>query len=226
MHQPDNPELLSQSLITQSQILSAAASIQCNGEITKRDEPVRQLIARSAELVRGAASLGKDKNAVALGILARAILENLIVLLWVQVSELNAKELSETGVVELSRVARINLESGNAKIRNRENGQDVTEEFLAAGRFKNLPKRKSVASQAEEAGVEDLYNIFYRFLSLEMHGHETSSSQENGANELPVIHMHGIGALSKAVGHAGVRWLLHRERTDNETLREILGLAA
>jgi hypothetical protein len=71
--------------------------------------------------------------------------------------------------------------------------------------------------------VEDLYNIFYRALSLEVHGHQMDSPEISN-EELAVMHMQGIGALSRATGHSGVRWLIHRDRTDNETLRKILGL--
>lgn len=221
--QSNDLELLSQYLLTQAELLSSAATIPVNGETSDRDGAVYQVLERCAELVRGAGSLGRDKNAVTLGIVARAILENLILLLWVEISDANAREFSEAGLAELARVVRINLESGKAKIRNRHTGQDATAEFLASERFNNLPKRKSVASRAEEAGVADLYNIFYRSLSMETHGHEVDKANGEDANVLAIMHMQGVGALSKAIGHAGVRWLLHRERTDNETLRTLLG---
>jgi hypothetical protein len=180
-------------------------------------------LGRCAELTRGAGVLGRERNPVALSILARAVLEDLILILWVTISDTNATELKEAGIAELARMARINLETGKLKIMNRQTGEDATSEFLESERFKNLPKRKSVASRAEDAGVTDLYNIFYRFLSLDTHGHETGRDKSEDTTGQVVMQMQGIGALSKAVGHAGTRWLLHRERTDNETLRMLLG---
>lgn len=223
--QPNELQVLAQSLQFDARLLSSAASMKGDGEKNDRDQPVQQILGRCAELARGAASLGKESNAVALVILARAILENLILLLWVEISDANAREFSQAKVAELARVARINLESGKLKVMNRQTGEDATEQFLASGRFKKLPKRKSVVSQAEEAGVADLYNVFYRFLSIDTHGHEISRADGKYASELAVIYAHTIGAFCKAAGHAGTRWLARRERTDNETLRTLLGLA-
>lgn len=222
--QPNDLEVISQSLLTQAELLSSAAMIQATGKKSDRDSAVYQILRRTAELVRGAGSLGRDKNPVTLSIVARAILENLILLLWVEMSDKNARELNEAGTAELARVVRINLESGKAEICNRHTGQDATAELLASERFKNLPKRKSVANRAEEGGIVDLYNIFYRSLSMETHGHEVCAANGENGNVLAIMHMQGVGALGKAIGHAGVRWLLHRERTDNETLRTLLGL--
>jgi hypothetical protein len=221
--QPDNSELIYQSLMTQAGLLASAATIDATGDKHGRDKLIQQILGRSAELMRGAGSLGRDKNPITLGIVARAILENLILILWVVISEENAREQDDAGVAELARLARINLESGKAMIRDRDTGLDATAEFFASERFKNLPKRKNVVTRAEEAGVADLYNIFYRFLSMEMHGHEVGKG-DGDDDAAEIIHMQGIGALGQAIGHAGVRWLLHRERTDNETLRILLGL--
>lgn len=222
--QPDDLEFLSQSLLTQAELLSSAAVMQAPGERSNRDGAVCQILGRSSELVRGAGSLGRDRNSVTIGIVARAILENLILLLWVEISDDNAREHNDAGTAELARVARINLESGKAKIRNRHTGQDATTDFLASERFKNLPKRKSVANRAEEAGVADLYNIFYRFMSMETHGHDLGVANGEDGDAIAIMHMQGAGGLGKAIGHVGVRWLLHRERTDDETLRMLLGL--
>lgn len=218
-------ERFAYSLGEHARTLAAAALIEASGGRAATDDAVRQMLRRASELMRGAAALGKDANPVTLGVVARAILENLIMLLWVQVSEANASALRQSALAELARVARVNLESGKAQILNRETGEDATADFLATDRFKNLGRRMSVEARAKEAGVEDLYNIFYRSLSLEMHGHSPDSHEAEDARDLAVMHMQGIGALGTASGHAGVRWLLHRERTDNETLRALLGLS-
>jgi hypothetical protein len=106
---------------------------------------------------------------------------------------------------------------------NRETGEDATIEVLKSDQFKNLPKRQSIETRAREAGVEDLYTVFYRFMSLDTHGlghHEKGDKAES----LTLIQLEGIGALATAPGHAGARWLLHKQRTDNESLRSVLGL--
>ena len=86
------------------------------------------------------------------------------------------------------------------------------------------PKRKSIEEQAKEAGVHDLYTVFYRFLSLETHGHSEMIQEELAVEELCEIHLQGIGAICRAIGQACVWWLIKRGVPDNESLRDILGL--
>ena len=218
-----NLENLVNSMREQSQLLKAASEIDAIGHVDARDDIVRQLLRRSSELARGTAALGGEENYACLGVLFRSLLETLISILWVSISIANAETQNEAGIAELSRVLKINLNSGSAKIKNRHTGEDATAELLASERMKNIQKRKSVATQAEEAGVSGLYNIFYRSLSVETHGHHTECKEES-QKTLSIINLQGIGAICKAIGNVGVRWLLHRERTDNESLREVLGL--
>ncbi|WP_205633526.1 DUF5677 domain-containing protein [Methylobacillus sp. MM3] len=223
----DSPNLidLAESMNEQSQRLKAASAIAATGATDIRDDLVRQHMLHSAELVRGAAALGREHNAACLGILARSLLETLISELWVVISTDNAEEQRKVEIAELARVLKINLQSDKAKIWNRHSGEDATAEFLETDRMKSIPKRKSVFDQAAEAGVTDLYNIFYRFLSMETHGHnKMKHPEEDDPHMLSTMHIQGIGAVNRAIGHVGVRWLLHRERTDNESLRDVLGL--
>ena len=219
---PDQADLVA-SLKKHAEVLAAAASMNANGDApTDMDAAVREMLSRSSELLRGAASLGNDGNPIALEVIGRALLENLITILWVQVDAAHPDHLSKAAVAELARMARVNLKAGKARIINRETGEDSTAEFLASDRFKNLPRRMSVEDRAKQAGVEDLYNIFYRSLSMGVHGHSLGGGDTS--LELTVMHMQGVGAIALATGHSGVRWLVHRERTDNETLRKLLGL--
>ena len=219
---PDQADLVA-SLKKHVEVLAAAASMNANGDApTDMDAAVREMLSRSSELLRGAASLGNDGNPIALEVIGRALLENLITILWVQVDAAHPDHLSKAAVAELARMARVNLKAGKARIVNRETGEDSTAEFLASDRFKNLPRRMSVEERAKQAGVEDLYNIFYRSLSMGVHGHSLGGGDTS--LELTVMHMQGVGAIALATGHSGVRWLVHRERTDNETLRKLLGL--
>lgn len=158
------------SLTEHSQVLSAAAGMENFGTAVESDIPVREMLQRAGELVRGAAALGEQKNPRALGVLSRAMLENLILLLWVQVHEENAAKLNQEALSELARVARVNFEKGKARVMNRETGKDATPELLQSDRFKGLKKPPSIETRAKEAGVEDLYTVFYRFMSLELHG--------------------------------------------------------
>lgn len=216
---------LAESMSEQTQGLKAASESASTGVADVRDDLVRQYMLHAFELVRGVAALGRDNNATCLGILARSLLETLITELWVVISIDNAEAQGKAAVAQFARAFRVNLVAGTAKISNRHSGEDVTADFLETACMKSIQKTKSVEKQAEEAGVTDLYNIFYRFLSMETHGHNIKKHREDDdPHLLSISHMQGIGAVSRAIGHVGVRWLWHRERTDNEPLRDVLGL--
>jgi hypothetical protein len=194
-----------------------------NGAVpTEMDTAIQRILLRSAELLNGAASLGGDGNTTALEVIARTLLEDLISILWIQVDATHPDHMKQAATAEFVRMARVNLISGKARIVNRETGEDAATKLLAGDRFKNLPRRMSVEERAKQAGVEDLYNVFYRSFSMGVHGHGLGAT--DSSLKLTAILMQGVGAIALAIGHSGVRWLTHRERTDDTTLRRLLGL--
>ncbi len=220
---PTLDELVS-SLHEQVALLTAASAIEAAGQADLRDEIVRQQLGHAAELVRGAAALGAIQNAACLGILGRCLLEQLITVLWVMRSPENAQTHQSTAKAELAKALKINLNAGKVKIKNRYTGEDATADFLETEQMKNIPKRKSVEELARDAEVSDLYTVFYRFMSLETHGHHDALMDASDAITLCEMHLQGIGAISRAIGQACVSWLLHRSWPDNESIRDVLGL--
>ncbi len=202
-------------------IMLAASKTDATAPEDPRDEVIRQILRRVSELVRASRTLALENNNVSISILARALLENLILILWIMLKDSHPKELEDAGVNELTIIARINLENGKLVVKNKITGKDETKEFLNSEQFKKIPKRKSIATYAEEADVIDLYNVFYRFLCLETHGHEVKKNNDKRIQSIG--DMQCIGALAMAVGHAGTNWPLHRQRTDNEALHQLLG---
>jgi hypothetical protein len=219
--EPTHEEILKQ-LTADVQLLKAAAKVLVAGNPCSRDDEVRKILGRTAELVRGVTALGRERNVATLTIVVRTILENLIVLLWALVSEENAEQQSMAGLAEMRRITRINLEKGNMKIRSRETGADETAEFLASGSLKSSPS-KNLDQCAREAGVSSLYDAFYRPLSMAVHAHGFDADEASEEPEV-VAELHAAGAFARAIGHVGMRWFVHRQRTDNESLREVLGM--
>ena len=217
-------EKVVRSLAATPNILLASAQLEVIGGPDPRDDLVRRALERSAEVVRACTDLGQSNNPTALGVLARAHLEALIQMLWVTLSSENAVELSQGRSNEVVRMARINMQSGKLRVVNKITGGDETKKFLSDDRMKIKSRRKSVEAYAEEAGVKDLYNVFYRFMSLDVHGHNTDAVPETSDWQLTAMHLQGIGGLTQALGHTGIRWLLHRQRPTNEELRALLGL--
>ncbi|WP_238351714.1 DUF5677 domain-containing protein [Pseudomonas sp. SWRI99] len=217
---------LVESLNTQSTVLIASSQMEVSGSTDPRDTFVRQQLKRAADLVSGAAALGAARNAACLGILSRSLLEQLIMVSWSIRSVENAESQIGAGPAEMAKAFRINLKAGTAKIRDLHTGEDVTADYLANEQAKQSRKRRSVEEQAKEAGILDLYTVFYRLLSLETHGHNETASEKSESDKLCAIHLQGIGGISRAFGQACVWWLMHRHWPDNESLREVLGLNA
>jgi hypothetical protein len=215
---------LVRSMHEQVEVLTSAAAIEATGQTDLRDEIARQHLRRAAELVRGAAALGAVQNAACLGILGRCMLEQLITALWAVRSRENAQTHLLAATTEVTKALKINLQAGKAKIKNSYTGEDATVEFLGTEQMKNIPQRKSIEELAREAGISDLYTVFYRFMSLDTHGHNGALMGDTDANVLCEMHLQGIGAISRAIGQACVWWLLHRSWPDNEYIRDVLGL--
>ncbi|AZF53433.1 hypothetical protein C4J85_2949 [Pseudomonas sp. R4-34-07] len=174
---------LVESLKTQSTLLIASSQMEASGSADPRDTFVRQQLKRAADLVSGAAALGAARNAACLGILSRSLLEQLITVSWAIRSVENAELQIGAGPAEMAKALRINLKAGTAKIRDRHTGEDVTADYLANEQAKPSRKRRSVEEQAKEAGILDLYTVFYRLLSLETHGHNETPSEKSGKGQ-------------------------------------------
>lgn len=226
MSTPSVPDEFVESLRAQASLLIVSSDIEAVGAPDPRDEFVRQQLRRAAELVSGAAALGAAANSACLGILSRSLLEQLITVLWGIRSIENAESQSSAGVAELAKAFKMNLQEGTAKVFDRRTGEDVTARYIESKQVTRGSPRKSVMQQAKEADVADLYTLFYRFLSLETHGHNESPKEKSEIAALCVTHLQGIGGISRAIGQACVWWLVHRHWPDNESLREVLGLNA
>lgn len=103
MIQTNDLDAMAKSLLQKSEWLHTA-TMKLNVQQTETDESVHQMLIRAAELVRGAATLGKEANIIGLNMLALALLENLILILWIQVTQTHAKTLQEEGFGELVRM--------------------------------------------------------------------------------------------------------------------------
>lgn len=218
-------ESIAADVLEQAKRLAAVAEMEGNGAPQLRDDEVRTIVARCSELVRGAGTLGASRNAVALGVVLRTVIESLILLLWVEVSEENAKHQAGAGLAKFARIAKINIQAKNLRVMSSTSGEDVAEDFLNTPVFKNRQKSKNVVDMAKEAGVLYLYDVLYRFQSMSTHGHSfEKENQGKDIEEKLEADLKAVASIAQAIGHVAVRWLLGRERTDNKTLSEIFGL--
>jgi hypothetical protein len=150
------------------------------------------------------------------------MLEDLIRMLWATLEESNAAHLLALGLDELKRALRANLQGGTAKIKDGD-GNDHSDRFMRDGRLSASVKKKTVELMAQEAGAIGLYNMFYRFTSLQAHGNMLDEPRRSDPLDVSAI-LSGAGAISKATGHVAIRWLLGRERPSDKELLALLGV--
>jgi len=203
-------------------MLAQSSEDQWSQEPSVIDDSVRTILIRCSELIRATSDLGLTENPTALGILSRQLLEAFISLQWVISDEKRAVLYSEFSINELDRLSQLAMKDGLLSVKLRQDNSDITQEFLAN---RGKPKKSvSIEQQAREAGIFHVYQVFYRFMSLDMHGKSETIMDRDERREATVVHLHSIGAISRASGHVAILWLMHRKRADNEKLRELLGL--
>lgn len=210
------------NLKTHSQVLKQSSTEKFSEEHSLIDKPVRSVLLRGSEIIRGSADLGYTKNPTALGIITRQLVELFISLQWVISAPERAKEYSTFALNELERVTQIVMKDRLLLIKSQEDNSDITEEFLAN---REKPKKSiSIEQQAREAGLFHIYQILYRFMSLDTHGKSKTIIDPEESLDLTLIQLQTIGSISQAIGHIAVMWLMHRHKTDNEKIIELLGL--
>jgi len=210
-----------ENLSTHSKMLAQSSEDKWSDSSSPVDEPVRRILLRGSEIIRGATNLGLSENPTALGILSRQLLELFISLHWVISDPERAARYAEFPTNELDRLAQMAMKDGLLSVKSKEDGADVTNDFLST---RNKPKKGvSIEQQARESGILDLYQILYRFMSLETHGKSETVVNPAERSEVTLEHLQTIGAISQVFGHTAILWLLHRQKITNEKVRELLG---
>lgn len=215
-----NVETIAEDLILRSRAMAAGASMEAKSAMHPEiDAFVRQSLQAGSELMASCSSLASGPNELAVNILARSIIELSLKTHWATLSADNATYLLNLSTEQIKTIFRANAQKGIAKIFDGE-GKDFTAQFLASGRADRAQQRISLETMAQQSGLHDLYNIFYRFQSMHSHGNRVSGSTAQTGH----ITLSYVGIFSMLLGHLGVRWLVHRGRPDNEEIRSILGL--
>ena len=211
-----------ENLKIHSQALKQSSTERFSEESSEIDKPVRSVLLRGAEIIRGCADFGYTKNPTALGIITRQLVELFISLQWIISAPERAKKYSTFALNELERVAKIVMKDGLLSVKSYEDNADLTEEFLTK-REKSI-KGISIEQQAREADLFHIYQVLYRFMSLDTHGKTETKVNPEESLEATIVQLQTIGAISQAFGHVAILWLMHRQKTDNEKIRELLGL--
>ena len=101
-------------------------------------------------------------------VLSRVLCEDFLQMFWILQSKENATEYARSVASELAKGARVNLMQKRAVIRRKSTGENVTATFMPE-LSKLIVKRKSAKEIAGASGLGKVYDIVYRFDSLEVH---------------------------------------------------------
>jgi hypothetical protein len=133
----------------------------------------------------GEACFRIDDLQTPLFILARVLCEDFFLMFWVSQSEKNAAEYSNKANSEMIRMLRTSLTKKRATIRDKKTGKNVTASFLPQlDRF--IHQRKDIEKIAHKCGLEKVYDIIYRYNSLEVHGNTFGLTENHPANAVTV----------------------------------------
>ncbi len=217
-----NVELIAKDLRLRSEAMDAGASMSAKDDgHSEIDLILRQSLKTGSELMASCAALASGPHELAVNVLIRSLIELGLKSHWATLSSSNAEHLLAASKEQVKTIFRANAKTGIARIVDRD-GNDLTAAFLANGRAERGQKQITIETMAQQCGLHDIYNVFYRFQSMHTHSNEVSDR----SLETRTITLCCVGAFSMFLGHVGVRWLVARSRPDNEEIRDLLGLNA
>jgi Family of unknown function (DUF5677) len=126
-----------------------------------------------------------------IAVLARVLCEDFITMYFVSQSDENTAEYFEGSRTEMKKILSKMIENRRIKVRRISSGADVTAEFLPKLKDR-ISSKKTIKDIAQDTGLARLYDVVYRYESLEVHGNTFGFSDEKTV-------MDGVAAAISAV---------------------------
>lgn len=162
----------------------------------KRDKVLCYFMGRAVQI--GTACFRISDLQMPLLALARVLCEDFFTMYWVSLSEKNAAAYSKSARSEMAKMIRKNLSNKRAMVREISSGKDVTAEFLPK-LDRHVSKKKTVEQIAKESGLSKVYDIVYRFDSLEVHGNTFELSELKSGMDGIAVAVSAINALLRVI---------------------------
>jgi hypothetical protein len=129
-------------------------------------------------------------------VLARVLCEDLIRVHWISLSTANADTYVKRALGDIAKIASVNIERGRATLLRKSTSKvlprDELNKILMEFR-QRVVKGPTIEQMAQQCGLTKVYDIAYRFGSLEAHGTMPglsllAESDENGmVSQLPAV---------------------------------------
>ena len=162
----------------QHELTNAARDIsRLRSEIDPSDQRAIFFLSRlmiACENTVGCILLGKSNLAAPLATVGRSLFESVISTYWASLNGDNADHMMESETQELLRIMKNNLLWGRAKIIHTETGVVETHRVLNHPAMKQVKGPRRFDHMAREAGIKNIYDQLYGFLSMMAHGTATN----------------------------------------------------
>jgi hypothetical protein len=180
---------------------------------------------RAADIAKGCDLMGEARLLASLYTLTRGLLESLIWACWIVKSNENAQAFVDAPFNELKRIARKNLATGFARVKDKVTGEDKTEELLGSDWSKGIPSRLRIEEVAKSAALERIYTQLYGPLSMQAHGSVFEFELSSPEEELLAV-MALANVLMECINMVVKNWIVNRKRTSVTRIYAVLKGAA
>lgn len=189
-----------------------------------RERAIIYCLLHGIDLAKGCLNTALEELPDSLTTLSRAMLETLVWIRYVSISEENAKEFTDSTLSEIKRIVRKNINSKNARIIDENTRKDRTSEFQNSVSMKDITKRISLESAAEQGGLEGLYTVLYGFSSMIAHGRAFNIQTPPDSDDDIYSNVCLALGLLECIEVITSDWIIHRKQTSRETLSRLLGI--
>lgn len=177
---------------------------------------------RAVDIGQGCHCAAKEDLLESTYILLRSLLELFILTYWISLSQKNASLYEQAGTKELIGNVAANLKAGHAKITSKSSGEDRTGEFLASPMMNEKNARLMPNKMAKEAGIEDIYTIFYGILSMVAHGFTYGLVKERQPGFVDALH--AATSILRCMQVITSDMVVNRKIVASDDLRKILNI--
>lgn len=197
--------------------------VQTRSTTDIRDLTLCYCLSRTQNVAKAALLSLKDRLPTPLSILARSMLEQMVVARWISLEDKNAVKFAEIPKTEMIRNMRKVLKGGFAKIKSRASGDDKTEEVLAHEMMNSVPGRERMEDLAKEGGLEKVYVQLYGQLSLYAHGFSYGLDRHYEEATLLYVMASGIVGTLDSILLICSDWMNKRQISSLEAIYGSLG---
>jgi Family of unknown function (DUF5677) len=153
----------------QTRLRQAEALLKSLKPSDSTGKALAQVLSESCDVAKAEVQVLDATLPSSAAVLSRALLERMMLSKWIVTRDTYAERYLTLGKIEVMRQMRKLLTKKRFFARDRKTGEDRTETLLADPKLKSLDRCR-IEDVAKQAELEDIYDIFYGFLSMPSHG--------------------------------------------------------